>query len=84
LVKKPTLLVGFRDQNSFGRTSDKNRIFCENTSLQPADAVKNPVSLIWVNHPISDFNTPFILESASADLVFPDAVSTAKFYKGDF
>jgi hypothetical protein len=78
------LLVGFRDLNSFGRTSDKNRIFCANTSLHPADAVKNPVSLMLVHHPKSNFHTPFILESASAGLVYPDAVSTTKFYKGDF
>jgi hypothetical protein len=84
LVKKPTLLVGFRDPNSFGRTSDKNRIFCANTWLQPADAVKNPVSLILVDRPKSDFSTPFILESASADMVCPEAVETAKLYKGGF
>jgi hypothetical protein len=62
----------------------RNRIFWANTSLQPADAVKNPVSLILVHHPKSDFNTPFIFESASAYLVCPDAVSTAKSYKGGF
>lgn len=78
------LLVGFRDLNSFGRTRDKNRIFCANTSLHPADAVKNPVSLIWVHHPKSDFNTPFILDSASADVVCLEAVETAKSYKGGF
>ncbi|WP_445171388.1 hypothetical protein [Microcoleus sp.] len=84
MVEKPMLLVGFRDQNSFGRTSDKKRSLYANTSLHPADAVKTAVSLILVHHPKSDFNTPFILESASADQVCPDAVSTAKFYKKDF
>jgi hypothetical protein len=62
----------------------RNRIFCANTFLQPADAVKNPLSLIWVHHPKSEFNTPFILESASADLACPEAVETAKSYKGGF
>ncbi|NQE38012.1 hypothetical protein E5S67_05794 [Microcoleus sp. IPMA8] len=52
----------------------KNSARCE---LQPADPLKNPVSLILVHHTKSDFNTPFILESASADLLCPDAVSTA-------
>jgi hypothetical protein len=62
----------------------RNRIFYANTSLQPADAVKNPVSLILVHHRKSDFNTPFILEFASADLVCPDAVLTANSDKGSF
>ena len=60
----------------------RNRIFWANTSLQPADAVKNPVSLIVVHHPQSDFNTPFILKSASAGQVCPDAVETAKSERG--
>jgi hypothetical protein len=62
----------------------RNLIFCPNTSLHPADAVKNPVSLILVHHPKFDFNTPFILDSAPADQVCPDADSTAKSDKGGF
>jgi hypothetical protein len=84
LVEKPTLLVGFRDLNSFDAPVTRNRIFCANTSLHPADAVKNPVSLILVHHPKSDFNTPLILESASADQECPDALSSAKSDKGGF
>jgi hypothetical protein len=76
--------VGLRDQIFLDAPVTRNRIFCANTWLQPADAVKNPVSLILVDHPKSDFNTPFILESPSADLVCPDAVSTAKSDKGSF
>jgi hypothetical protein len=62
----------------------RNQFFCANTSLQPADAVKKPVSLILVHHPKSDFNTPFIFESVSADQVCPEAVETAKSDKGGF
>jgi len=43
----------------------KNSARCE---LQPADPLKNPVSLILVHHPKSDFNTPFIIESASTHI----------------
>jgi len=68
-----------------GTPVTRNRIFCANTSLQPADAVKNPVSLILVHHPKSDFNTPFILKSTSADLVCPElAVETANSDQGSF
>src|SRR6476469_1777417 len=58
----------------------KNSARCE---LQPAKPLKNPVSLIWVDHTKSDFNTPFIIESASTHLLCVDAVSTAKRDKGD-
>ena len=84
MVEKSTLLVGLGDQNCFRPTSDKKPDFLGKYLLQPADAVKNPVSLILVDHPKSDFNTPFILESPSADLVCADAVSTAKSDKGSF
>ncbi|MEG4027046.1 MULTISPECIES: hypothetical protein [unclassified Microcoleus] len=51
--------------------------------LQPAEPLKNPVSLILVHHTKSDFNTPFIIESASTHILCVDAVSTAKPNKGD-
>ncbi|MEG4857709.1 hypothetical protein QUB75_08485 [Microcoleus sp. K1-B6] len=52
--------------------------------LQPSESLKNPVSLILVHHPKSDFNTPFIIESASTHILCVDAVSTAKPDKGDW
>ncbi|MEG3902246.1 MULTISPECIES: hypothetical protein [unclassified Microcoleus] len=48
----------------------KNSARCE---LQPAEPLKNPVSLILVHHPKSDF----IIESASTHILCVDAVSTA-------
>ncbi|MEG4942730.1 hypothetical protein [Microcoleus sp. F4-D5] len=58
-----------------------NSARCE---LQPADPLKNPLSLILVHHPKSDLNTPFIIEFASADILCVDAVSTADANKGGF
>jgi len=57
----------------------KNSARCE---LQPAEPLKNPLSLILVHHTKSDFNTPFIIESASTHILCVDAVSTAKPDKG--
>ncbi len=57
-----------------------NSARCE---LQPADPLKNPVSLILVHHTKSDFNTPLIIESASTHILCVDAVSTAKPDQGD-
>ncbi|MEG4381391.1 MULTISPECIES: hypothetical protein [unclassified Microcoleus] len=52
----------------------KNSARCE---LPPAEPLKKPVSLILVHHPKSDFNSPFIIESASTHILCVDAVSTA-------
>ena len=53
----------------------QNSARCE---LQPADPLKNPVSLILVHHTKSDCNTSFIIESASTHILCVDAISTAK------
>lgn len=65
------------------RVNQKSGCFRKD-ALQPAEPVKNAVSLILVHHPKSDFNRPFIIESASTHLLCVDAVSTAKPDKGGF